>query len=237
MNDAPLAPAIVVNGNALSYVTGTGHPRVNADFPETNRNDTASPSRISDHDPVIAFFTFFPVPVTTGVAVTPSTQQYSDRVSFTAPLQAGGKTDKTFSECCGKALKVIEPDGRIINYEYDKRGNTTRIWDNRGQNVRYEYDARWNKVTKVITAHGATAYTYDPSGQLILGRDSSGDEVRLDVTGPCARCVMTTLPQADLPRDPGILRAAAQHNHANVGVYAAVARGGTIRRGDPVRLE
>jgi len=64
-----------------------------------------------------------------------------------------------------------------------------------------------------------------------------GDEVRLSITGPCPRCVMTTLPQGDLPRDPGILRTAAQHNQVNVGVYAAVLRGGTIRRGDPVKLE
>ena len=63
-----------------------------------------------------------------------------------------------------------------------------------------------------------------------------GDEVRLSITGPCPRCVMTTLPQGDLPRDPGILRTAAQHNQVNVGVYANVVRGGTIRRGDPVRL-
>jgi uncharacterized protein len=62
-----------------------------------------------------------------------------------------------------------------------------------------------------------------------------GDEVRLSVTGPCGRCVMTTLPQGDLPRDPDILRTAAQHNHVQVGVYAAVVRGGTIRRGDSVR--
>ena len=64
-----------------------------------------------------------------------------------------------------------------------------------------------------------------------------GDEVRLNVTGSCPRCVMTTLAQGDLPRDRGILRTAAQHNQVNVGVYAAVIRGGTIRRGDPVRLE
>jgi uncharacterized protein YcbX len=64
-----------------------------------------------------------------------------------------------------------------------------------------------------------------------------GDNVRLNVTGPCPRCVMTALPQGDLPSDPGILRTAAQHNQVNVGVYAAVLRGGTIRRGDPVRLE
>jgi uncharacterized protein len=62
-----------------------------------------------------------------------------------------------------------------------------------------------------------------------------GDEARLRITGGCPRCVMTTLPQGDLPRDPGILRTAARHNHAHVGVYAAVLRGGRIRRGDPVR--
>lgn len=64
-----------------------------------------------------------------------------------------------------------------------------------------------------------------------------GDEVRLSVTGPCPRCVMTTLPQGDLPKDPGILRTAAQHNQVHVGVYASVVRGGTIRRGDAVRIE
>lgn len=64
-----------------------------------------------------------------------------------------------------------------------------------------------------------------------------GDEVRLNITGPCGRCVMTTLAQGDLPKDPGILRTAAQHNQVNVGVYAAVVRGGTIRRGDSVRIE
>src|SRR5229473_7358390 len=64
-----------------------------------------------------------------------------------------------------------------------------------------------------------------------------GTAVRLSITGPCGRCVMTTLAQGDLPKDPGILRTAAQHNQVNVGVYAAVVRGGTIRRGDPVRID
>ena len=64
-----------------------------------------------------------------------------------------------------------------------------------------------------------------------------GDSVRLSITGPCGRCVMTTLAQGDLPRDPGILRTAAQHNKAHVGVYAKVERGGTIHRGDAVRIE
>jgi uncharacterized protein YcbX len=64
-----------------------------------------------------------------------------------------------------------------------------------------------------------------------------GDAVRLSITGPCPRCVMTTLSQGDLPIDNGILRTAAQHNRANVGVYASVLQGGKIGRGDSLSLE
>jgi uncharacterized protein len=64
-----------------------------------------------------------------------------------------------------------------------------------------------------------------------------GEEVRLQITEPCGRCVMTTLAQNDLPKDPGILRTAVQHHQGEVGVYASVTRGGTIRRGDRVKLE
>ena len=63
-----------------------------------------------------------------------------------------------------------------------------------------------------------------------------GGTVRLAITGPCPRCVMITLPQGDLPKDPGILRTAAQHNAVSVGVYASVLTGGSIRRSDPVTL-
>jgi uncharacterized protein YcbX len=64
-----------------------------------------------------------------------------------------------------------------------------------------------------------------------------GEDVHLKITGRCTRCVMTTLPQGDLPRDLGILRTIARYNQVTVGVYASVHRGGTIRRGDTVRLE
>jgi uncharacterized protein len=63
-----------------------------------------------------------------------------------------------------------------------------------------------------------------------------GDSVRLAITEPCPRCVMITLPQGDLPKDSGILRTAAQHNAVNIGVYASVLSGGSIRRGDAVTL-
>jgi len=49
--------------------------------------------------------------------------------------------------------------------------------------------------------------------------------------------VILVRPETSPDDMPGILRAAAQHNHANVGVYASVLRGGQVRRGDAIRLE
>jgi uncharacterized protein len=64
-----------------------------------------------------------------------------------------------------------------------------------------------------------------------------GDQVRLNVTGPCPRCVMTTMAQAELPNDVSVLRTAVKHNQGNVGIYASVIQGGIICRGDVIRLE
>lgn len=72
-----------------------------------------------------------------------------------------------------------------------------------------------------------------------------GSEVVLRVSIPCPRCVMTTLPRADLPLDPRILRTIAEQNRLDlgdfghlpcVGVYADIVQPGTLRRGDRVQL-
>jgi uncharacterized protein YcbX len=76
-----------------------------------------------------------------------------------------------------------------------------------------------------------------------------GPEVRLEAIDPCPRCVVTTLAQSDLPRDPGILRALAEHSAAAsvtftpgvvfpavAGIYATVLQGGAVRRGDSIAL-
>jgi len=77
-------------------------------------------------------------------------------------------------------------------------------------------------------------------------RTVSIGQVRLKIIIPTARCVMTTLAQGDLPGDPGVLRALAEHNRIKAGglgelpcagVYACVLTPGMIRRGDPVRVE
>jgi uncharacterized protein YcbX len=88
----------------------------------------------------------------------------------------------------------------------------------------------------VVVACGPEARGFVEQGW--VGRTLAlGPEVRLHVAGPCPRCVMTTLPQADLPPDPGVLRTAARHAGGHVGVYARVLQGGTLRRGDAVRVE
>jgi len=72
-----------------------------------------------------------------------------------------------------------------------------------------------------------------------------GDTVRLQITMPDPRCVMTTLAQGELPRDIEVLRALTQHNRIPIaglgkspcaGVYAVIATGGVLRRGDTVSL-
>lgn len=74
-----------------------------------------------------------------------------------------------------------------------------------------------------------------------LGRTLSvGNHVRLAVTIPDPRCVMTTVAQGDLPRDTGVLRALSVHSRLEVlgsrlpcaGVYAVVESTGTVRKGD-----
>jgi uncharacterized protein YcbX len=74
-----------------------------------------------------------------------------------------------------------------------------------------------------------------------------GDSARLNIFDPTARCVITTLPQADLPHDLDVLRTVAQHTAAPsitaapghifpavVGVYGLLDVSGSIRVGDKV---
>jgi uncharacterized protein len=71
-----------------------------------------------------------------------------------------------------------------------------------------------------------------------------GDDAQLGVALPDPRCVMPSLAQEDLPRDPRILKALARHNRLDVagasypcaGVYAVAASTGPIRTRDRVSL-
>jgi uncharacterized protein YcbX len=71
-------------------------------------------------------------------------------------------------------------------------------------------------------------------------------DVEIRTLMPVPRCVMTTLPQDDLPKDSNVLRSAARHNMVDtkvigtmpcLGIYAMVATEGTIRVGDSVVVD
>jgi uncharacterized protein len=94
------------------------------------------------------------------------------------------------------------------------------------------FDPRRFRPNLVIAVPDAGAAFVENSW---IGRSIAiGGEVRLRIKRPTKRCVITTLPLDGLPRDLGILRAAAQLNQAAVGVYAAVACPGTVHVGDMV---
>lgn len=71
------------------------------------------------------------------------------------------------------------------------------------------------------------------------------DSVRIQVTIPDPRCVMTTLAQEGFPRDNQIMKTLSQHNTLDVedlgkcpcaGVYATILQGGTGKVGDQVAI-
>ena len=77
------------------------------------------------------------------------------------------------------------------------------------------------------------------------GRTVALGDVHMAVSMPTMRCVMTTLPQEDLPRDRQTLRTVAAHNRIEItglgewacaGVYGDVAVPGRLRVGEPVSL-
>jgi uncharacterized protein YcbX len=61
-------------------------------------------------------------------------------------------------------------------------------------------------------------------------------DVELEITKPCARCVMTTHAQEDLPVDRDILRTVNAQNDEIVGVYGIVRLDGVVRLGDEASL-
>lgn len=80
---------VIVTANLVPQFASLVHPRVNADFPEVLRGNPATPQRLSDHDPAVAYFTFPP--------------------DVDAPVFSFAPSDET-AEATG-------PDGAAVTYE------------------------------------------------------------------------------------------------------------------------
>lgn len=70
-----------------------------------------------------------------------------------------------------------------------------------------------------------------------VGKTLKFGEVELRISQDTKRCVMTTLSQGDLPKDPNVLRSIVRNNAGSFGVYAAVVKPGRVTIGDIMEIE
>jgi uncharacterized protein len=110
----------LVNRALLPFTAWFEYARIDADFPETARSNPATPAlRLSDHDPLVAYFTLPAANATvTALAASPSPSAIGQPVTFTASVSSGGTavTDGTVTfEENGTAIAdpvPVDPDGR-----------------------------------------------------------------------------------------------------------------------------
>jgi MOSC domain-containing protein len=101
------------------------------------------------------------------------------------------------------------------------------------RNASARFDVRRFRPNIVVEFEGAGEANAEAAW---CGAELRIGEVRLPIPVPCPRCVMTTLPQGDLPKDPSVLRSIVRDAGQNLGVYATVGAPGRIAVGDPVEL-
>jgi uncharacterized protein YcbX len=103
------------------------------------------------------------------------------------------------------------------------------------------FTARRFRPNIVMEVEGGTGFVEDRW----VGRTLGFGTVEASVFLSAPRCVMTTLAQADLPRDPKVLQTIAHNNRFDipglgpsscVGVYALVATSGSTKLGDAVAI-
>ncbi len=174
------------------------------------------------------------------------------RLASEAPAGAMREADRTPVDADGAAevvsredIGVAAPPGTFFDYGV-LHLLTTGTLDRLGELYPGgRFEARRFRPNLVVAPADAVAGFVENEW---LGRPLSvGAEVRLDAIDPTPRCVVTTLAQDGLPRDPGILRTLARHSRAAsatlapvvvfpavAGIYMAVLREGAVHLGDPV---
>jgi predicted extracellular nuclease len=80
---------VLITHNMVGLSNGLSYGRNNADFPEVLRNDPATPLRVSDHDPLVAYFSF-PQPTATQLSADPPVSTFGQPVTFTATVTTAG---------------------------------------------------------------------------------------------------------------------------------------------------
>lgn len=122
---------VLFSSNLLSQFAGLAHPRVNADFPEVLRGDASTASRLSDHDPVVAYFTFPPDVAPPVFSFTPDNQAVEATtpqgaaVTYESPT-ATDNLDPSVDVECAPASGSVFPLGNsgVTCSTHDVAGNS-----------------------------------------------------------------------------------------------------------------
>jgi uncharacterized protein YcbX len=152
-----------------------------------------------------------------------------------APRIEGYWPDYDWLEARDKTFEVKLPPGTFFDAAVVHLLTTATLDALRSGSPRSRFEIpRFRPNIVVALADGSEGFPEnDWAGRTVR----LGDKVRLAISEPCARCVMTTVSQGDLPKDPDVLRTVVQRNAGNVGVLASVLQGGRIRCGDAVVVE
>lgn len=105
---------VLANHPLLDAVVGVAldHPRINGDYPEVNRSDANTPSRLSDHDPVIAYFRAAPLSfadLSMSASATPANVDAGATMTFNAAIANAGPDAASFP-AVGFAFDAVLPD-------------------------------------------------------------------------------------------------------------------------------
>jgi uncharacterized protein len=95
-----------------------------------------------------------------------------------------------------------------------------------------EFDVRRFRPNVVVAVEADVAGEFPEQGW--IGHTLRAGDIELGVTASCPRCVMVTRDFDDLPEDPQVRRTIVRHADQNIGVYASVAKAGTLETGAAV---
>jgi hypothetical protein len=179
------------------------------------------------------------------------------RARYLAEPQAGAdlpKVEITFDD----GTQLVSDDARLDGAISERLGRRGRLAVTTAREVKRPYVASPCHLLTTATLKALSA-AY-PSGRFVsqrfrpnvtldcgeavgfietgwIGRALSVGDVAMKGSEHCLRCALTTRPQGDLPKDPGILHTAQQHNENRVGIYAEIATPGVLRIGDAALLQ
>jgi uncharacterized protein YcbX len=178
------------------------------------------------------------------------------RARYLAEPEAGAnlpKVEITFDD----GTQMISDDARLGGAISERLGRRGRLAVTTAPDVKRPYVASPCHLLTSATLKALSAIY--PSGQFVsqrfrpnvtldcgdtvgfietawIGRSLAVGKVGMRASEHCLRCALTTRPQGDLPKDPGILHTAQQHNETRVGIYTEIAAPGVLRLGDAAIL-